>query len=549
MKIQPILIAFVLAVSGFASQGQTIQYLNSNNIIAGIGIGGGLFEMDSFRVGDLFQTKFDSGRAEIFGAALWMTGVDETGNLHGAVNRYFDFGQGFFDGPISANYDNSYDSYYKRVWKVTKTQINQFKSLIFPTTANLVDSVILYWPGKGNPSALNDYAVSIDSPLAPFIDLNGNGIYEPLEGDYPAFLGDQAVFFVYNDINGTHPAFDCIPLGVEIRGLATCFTDTLPDNLPYNKRAINNSIFVQYEIENKSQHTYSTFDLGQWLDPDIGCFQDDYTGCDSSRSLMFAYNATTDDVDCAPELGFRTLPVALGVQFLSYPMNVYGYFSGANTPQFDSIPLGSDSLCSTFRNYMQGFWNDSVPFTYGGTGYNPNGRPTKFLLSGDPNEPSQWSEVSMHFQASDIRMFGAVDSLTFAPGQTLTLALSFFTSFDSTSNHLSIVDTLKNDADTIRQFYLHHILPFQQTLGINPIPTNTPFTVSLYPNPSNNLITIEAGEEIQSIQLMDIEGRILLTKTVGATKVLLPVANLARGVYLLNVIGQHNSVIKKLVVE
>ena len=545
------LVAVVVLVAGSVMlPAQTIQYLNSNNIVAGIGIGGNLFSVgSSFAPGasDLFITKFDSGRAEIFTSTLWMNGVDEGGNAHGAIGAYRD--SGFIDGPIAQIYNSAYYHYYNRVFKVTQTQIAIFRSLSFPTTVNLVDSSILYWPGKGNPSVLNDYSVSIDSFLAPFIDVNGNGIYDPLQGDYPAFLGDQAIFFVFNDVNGTRNVVNCLSMGIEIRGLATCFNDTSPGNIPYNKRALNNSIFVQYEIENKSQHTYADFDIAQWLDPDIGCFQDDYVGCDSARNLMFAYNGSANDKDCYPELGFGTLPVALGVQLLSEPMNVFGYFSGDGGAPFNTIPIGDDSLCSTFLGYSEGYWSDTIPFTYGGIGYNPEGNRTKFLFSGDPTDSSQWSEVSNHDLAGDRRMFGATDSLHLTPGQTINFTVAFTTSFDSTSNHISIVDTLKIDADSIRAFYLHHILPGQQTLGVKELPNANLFTVHIYPNPTNNNVTIESSDVIQTIQLMDIEGRVILHKTIGATKMVLPVNALAKGVYLLNVQGVDVSVVRKLVIQ
>ena len=41
---------------------------------------------------------------------------------------------------------------------------------------------------------------------APFVDVNGNGIYEPLPAgdDYPHFIGDKVAFFVANDGDPTY---------------------------------------------------------------------------------------------------------------------------------------------------------------------------------------------------------------------------------------------------------------------------------------------------------------------------------------------------------
>ena len=188
---------------------QKIEYLNSNNINAGIGIGGNLFTgVDSLYaisydasggvMWDQFEVPKGSGETEVYTAALWMCGQDSGGNEYGAANRYFDYGVDYYDGPISATYNTNYDKFYRRVFKVTKAQLGGFQNLSFPTTESQVDSSILYWPGKGNPSVLSDYQVNITGNLAPFMDVNHNGIYEPLLGDYPSITGDQNIFFVFN---------------------------------------------------------------------------------------------------------------------------------------------------------------------------------------------------------------------------------------------------------------------------------------------------------------------------------------------------------------
>ncbi len=544
---KPLFIVLLLAANFAILPAQRILYLNSNNVNAGIGVEGNLFtQYDSLSAGGRFESPKGSGIEAIFAQSLWITARDANDSLYCAANRYWDYGYDFFDGPIATTYDSIYDHYYKRVWKVTQQQIAQFRTLTFPTTANLVDTAILHWPGKGNPSVLGDFGVNINSALAPFVDVNGNGIYDPLQGDYPGICGDEGLFFVYNDARGPHTQSNGKALGIEIRGIANSYTDST-SVAPYAKRAINNTIFVQYEIENKSTVNYTSLDVANWVDEDLGCFDNDYVGCDTARSLMFAYNGTLMDPDCAPEKGYGTLPVALGIKMLNQPMNVFGYFTG----QGASSPSVSDPITAPqYRNYCEGFWIDTVPFTVGGNGYN-GVDPTKFIFPGDPNIANQWSEVQTHDVPGDRRMFGGTMHQTFNPGEIKHFDYAFFTSFDSSSDHFSIVDTLKRDADVINTFYYDNILPCQaqHVSGIAPVPNNNQFTVSIYPNPANNNITIESTDNIQTIQLMDIEGRVLLHKTVGATKALIPVSTLAKGVYLLNVQGVGTSVIRKIVVE
>ncbi len=552
--ISPILktlVAVVVLVAGSVKlPAQTIEYLNSNNVKAGIGTGGNLFTTTlPTSIWSLFETPPGSGKTEVFTAALWLGGFDNTGVYHCAGNRYFDYGTDYFDGPVSSNYNSNYDQYYKRVFKVNKAQIAGFRSLIFPVTAAQVDSAILFWPGERNPSVLSNYGVSIDSPLAPFIDVNSNGVYEPLLGDYPAIPGDQGIFFVFNDIRSAHTEGGGTAIGVEIRGLASSFLNAIGIGEPAYKNAINNSVFIQYEIQNKSHQTFPVFHLGMYVDPDIGCFDNDFVGCDTTRGLMFAYNGVPYDPDCAPELGYDSVPVALGVQVLSLPLNVFLYFKGqdATAPaQSDPVTVG---LCSVYRYYAQGDWGDGTPIEYGHTGYNSGGSPTAYCFPGDPTDSTQWSESAGHMTPGDRRMLGVTNALNFVPGQTLHYDLGYTSAYDPTSNHLSIVDSLKNETDSVKAFYLHRVLHSQQASGIYEVSGTNTFTVSIYPNPTNNNITIESTDIIQTIQLMDIEGRVLLHKTIGATKTILPVNTLAKGVYLLNVQGVGASIIRKIVVE
>ena len=528
---------------------QSVEFLNSNNISAAIRLGGNQFS-DSTPIGNgtgHFESPKGSGRDAIFTQALWLTGYDSAGNLRCAANRYSEFGNDFFDGPVANTYDSIYDHYYKRVWKVTQAQITHFKTLQFPVNKTQVDSAILYWPGAENNIVQTDYGILISGPLAPFVDVNNNGIYEPLNGDYPAICGDEGIFFVYNDIRSQHTETNGIPFGVEVRGLANSFTDSTTVSLPYEKRAVNNAVFVQYEIVNKSMNRYISFDVAQWVDPDLGCFSNDRVGCDTSRSLMFAYNGTAMDADCGSEHGYGNLPIALGVELLNQPINAFGYFTG----QGAAGPAQTDPATPIhYRDFSEGLWADSTPFTVGGTGYNGL-NPIRFAFPGDPNVAGQWSEVEAALVPGDRRMYMSADHYNLAAGGSLHFDYAFFTSFDSTSNISAIVDTLKRDADVLHAFYYNRLLPCmnQSTASVHEVNSGAPFSVSIYPNPASNLLNIEAGEMIQTIDLFDVTGRLLFTRAVGANRFVMPVNGLSRGLYLLRISGGGTEVTRKVVVE
>ena len=148
-------------------------------------------------------------------------------------------------------------------------------------------------------------------------------------------------------------------------------------------------------------------------------------------------------------------------------------------------------------------------------------------------------------------MYASTAPINFNQGDVMYLDMAYFTSFDGTSDHIKIVDTLKRDADLVQAFYENQIVPCrnQFTSGVQKVEACPSLAISIYPNPTNNHVTIESTDNIQTILLMDIEGRVLLHKTINETKTVLPVSTLAKGVYLLNVQGVGTSVIRRIVVE
>ena len=281
----------------------------------------------------MFDAPKDFGTKPVFTAALWMTGLDSSiGQPHCAAQRYLQGGHDYYDGPIVSNYDATYDAFYSRVFKITKAQIDHHKTMSFPVSVSQVDSALLKWPAKGNPFVVSGYNVSINSPLAPFTDVDADGVYDATKGDYPAICGDEGVFFVFNDERGYHyETHTSDKLGFEIRGLAEVFVDTSSQNNLFEKRAINNTVFVSYEVENKSQQGYFDFYLGMFEDPDLGSFANDRVGCDTIRDLMFVYNEGADN-DFNGVVGFEPYKAAHDIQFLNKEVSAFGYFTNGGSP-------------------------------------------------------------------------------------------------------------------------------------------------------------------------------------------------------------------------
>jgi len=73
-------------------------------------------------------------------------------------------------------------------------------------------------------------------------------------------------------------------------------------------------------------------------------------------------------------------------------------------------------------------------------------------------------------------------------------------------------------------------------------------TVSIYPNPAQNNFTIETNNaEKQTLQLFDVNGKQILTKTINGTSNV-DASNLNAGIYNISISNNQGVVNKKLVI-
>lgn len=72
-------------------------------------------------------------------------------------------------------------------------------------------------------------------------------------------------------------------------------------------------------------------------------------------------------------------------------------------------------------------------------------------------------------------------------------------------------------------------------------------SIFIYPNPTNNSINIKCDSAIKSIELFDVQGRVLLTKIASDSIVLLDLSNQANGIYFLKITSENGIKIEKLI--
>ncbi len=271
---------------------------------------------------------------------------------------------------------------------------------------------------------------------APYIDKNGNGIYDKDEDEPGIANADQVVWFAANDLDAsaTTALYGSQPIGIELQVTAWAY------NQPGG--TIGQLIFKRYKLINKSGKRIDSMFVAQWCDPDVGNYSDDYVGCDSILSIGFAYNAyQTDDEFSA----FGLAPAAIGYDFfqgprvytgnpadtaifdLKYwpgyknlPMTSFGYFAAGS-----AIPdptLGKYEGTKQWYNLLNGYiptddLKDPSPFVHGSGPL--AGKPTKFPVNGDPvNGTGDIDGLGSNLPPGDRRMVLASGPFTMQPGDT-----------------------------------------------------------------------------------------------------------------------------------
>ncbi len=365
--MKKLLFAIVLLLMGMMSVAQMppISHLEINNVRPTILGNGSYYYPNRWNASDgtpktclTWEVPEGSGKETIQQHSIWFGGLDSNGSLHLAAMQYGQNGQDYWMGPLrtaDASVDLMTSLKFHRVWNLTRAEIEQFIAH-HGENGYVVPDDILSWPAHGDAG----YAEN----LAPFVDVNGDGHYNPVEGDYPDIKGDQCLYYIFNDSYGDHTETDGSKIGLEIHGMAYAF------DAP-NDEALNNTVFVNYKFFNRSSNNYNDVYVGLWNDWEIGCGGDDYVGCDVQRSSCFAYNGT--EIDGSGEAwAYGGTP----------PVQVCAVLSGPDGLGMSSFVFHDSGAGSTgdpqnaqeYYNLLRGFWRDGTAIQYGGTGH-----------SGDPN--------------------------------------------------------------------------------------------------------------------------------------------------------------------
>lgn len=509
----------------------TMSFVDINNIKASMLVHGDMWWDPATQLSQCFYPATSTKNVS-FAAALWMSGYDGGGQLHISSQMYRQNGNDYWPGPLDASDTLTYATAtdWARIWKVNRTQIDTFLGLSTHTVAN-TPLPIMEWPGKGNIYAVGNAGtvLNVTEDMAPFVDVNSNGVYEPLLGDYPKISGDQALWCVFSDNGPTHTESKGKPLGVEIHTMAYAYKrGTLVDNI----------IFYEYTINNKSSNTYNNFRIGQFADMDLGNYLDDYIGFDSAHRMGFVYNGAASDATYG-----TSIPIA-GVAMIVLPGDATGSYVPAGSFAYfnnDTMAVaGNPGIDTEYNNYLRSktrlgnaFTNDYVGAGTPTVGYG-SGPLTNYVFPGVPSNTAQWSECSSGNTPGDRRFVITSNDFTLSPGATQKVVMALVTTTpgpNACGGSGMNLDGLHQVADTAWNLFFNPIAP----INVNSIGKNA--AVSMYPNPvTNQLMFAFKDADLAGLQVTvyNAMGRTETTKSIiNSTGAAIDVSALPVGVYYL----------------
>jgi hypothetical protein len=492
-------------------------YLDINNVEALVTNGSYLWNNSTYAAP--YKIK-EFNRILVGSGAIWLGGKTLGGDLSFAGTKYNNDVE-FYAGPYSTSGTQTDFQKYDRVWKLTRAEVLEFTQRYNDPTY-IIPEVILTWPAHG------DETLGQAKYLAPFYDKDGNGIYNPLNGDYPEFdfnnelpcdadklYGDQVIYAIFHDA-GVHneTGGEMLKAEIHLQAFAYATTDEL-----------NNTTFYRYTIYNRSEEDYNDFAFAMFLNSEIGCSGDDYVGSSEDRGLVYAFNGVENDgSDCFGTLPWQDVNPILGLDIVSSPKQKADNFSVFRRTEPES-PMKDPMFADEYFTRIQSYWLDGQHYVEGGCGHPLCGGgtiETDYMF----NDNIGWTEYSIG-NTPNLRLSAfSVRDMEFKRNTPLTFVVAAMFEYlpldEFQPDQMNLINKLKTTDDKIQAFadatfpYCERILSTKQ---IDKERLNN-LQVAVYPNPSNGKGTfmVDGFNSAYTLQIFDLTGKLILSETNISTK-------------------------------
>lgn len=511
---------FVSAVSYAQTPFNAIEYIDINNIKASCLVHGDAWYDPGNSSNIAAQYPNGSGKRIAGRSGIWIGGYNLEQNLQIAVARTGAATADYWPGPVDSTVPiaqrQAYSEQWAKVWRVNRSTIDSFRTL--PPGSTIAPD-ILNWPAKGNPYAKgnNNTPLTITSDMAPFVDRNADGIYNPMDGDYPKIKGDQMAWWIINDYMLPHGITGTTGIGLEIKCSAYAY---------HRNNAADNMIFYEYSMTHKGRSPYPFLTFGWHGDLDLGDPMDDYIGFDSARRMGYNYNGVS------PDGVYGTTIPAVGVVLTEMPGDQYPTL----LPAGGFIPYGGTSSLDSAMNYYnvlqrkskQGAsMHDDRATGPASTAFG-TGPLTDYAFPGNPANPGEWSQCQSSVPHNQDRAFVlTARDFTLLPGATRKIGMALVVSPNAGACPNTDITNLQQLGDSAIYIYWHP----DQTAGIHPPIARK--SLKIYPNPAKDkLYVLPAGSGKGEVMIYNAIGqRMAVATRNNNNKIELATGPLPQGVY------------------
>lgn len=569
---KPILIFLLLACS-IQATAQAYTYLDINNVRAKITPGSDFFGMLSGSNNDTitFEYPKNSGHSLTYATGLWVTGYYNN-QMTTSCTVYSNYPD-FYSGPISNTYGTR-NKMINKVWPV------YFDSILYHVINynipgyNSMPKCVRDWPAHG------DTTIGQAFYLAPFVDANHNKIYDPLNGDYPAFCGDQGAYVIFNNDSGGYATGSPQTRKLEIHGLFYAYKN--------KGNALDNTILLKLKVYNRGKYDFDSASVSFWNDFDIGC--SDFTQCDVMRNMGIGFTGDSIAVCSGKVVYGYTTPVFGSIVLKGMPLyndgvdNQFGVKKGMSVNGLgfnDGIidnerwgmsyytaynrgfgVQGDPQVYSDFYKYARGIWRDGLKMRYGGNAHPssgstdticrymfPAGSDSQYHYGTGGISMPFWDEATAGNIGSDRRTIQSSGPGRIPANGSVELDFAFIAARDSSKHSITYnKNLLKEYADTVIALYRNNQLNCPGLMaGIEDVQDSP--DIRIYPNPARKTVNVFTNDPGYMLELYNIRGEKVMTKQLRRGENTIRIDRLSSGVYISHIYDEKHTSVRKIIVQ
>ncbi|MDX2359697.1 MAG: T9SS type A sorting domain-containing protein [Crocinitomicaceae bacterium] len=514
-------------------------------------------------------------KSMVYAASNSLIGLD---NANDTVGMLLTYGDGKISaGPFTPEMFRSHESIDKhnRGYYVDQLMIDLHLWSVTNNPSYNPPFAIKQWPAHGNPS------LGQSQDIAPFFDQNGNGTYEPLQGDYPSIYGDRCVLNVFyqNELdttissNGSQYGMECL----QYLYVYDCDTSEV----------LNSTVFVNQKFKITNGNINDAY-IGSFIDTDVGNAFDDFVGTNVELGMVYGYNGDLYDENNAGAMGFNDTLPAVGVMVLrgaklsddgldnmagigtNQSVNGFGFGDGITDNEYFGlesssmqnnggafIPFGPD-----YYEVFQGLENGSY--------IQVNGVDVRHAHFGnsDPLYYSSWgadhgnnySEITSGHQAGDRRIIGSTGPYNLdandPTANSIEIVTAYITAIDTVNIAASLTDPLDHLfmlGQELKSMYAQNqggcASVFDQYItdhhvGIEELEMEA----YVYPNPAKDKVYINVPNASNyRVEVYDLQGRQVYSNVHYQNSTGIQVSDWNSGIFVIHITTELGNTTKKLI--